>query len=337
MKGAAVAVVAALALVPASAAALPVHSVTGASSYYASSERAPVVTGQNPAPGARLRSFYPQFSAAIDTRGHSALRRKTLHLFIDGADVTAFSTFAGNTLTYIPRDRIEPGWHDVFVEGADTAGNTFSDSWVFESLAPDEDTGEEYAGFGIIPAGAPGLFPGDFMHYFFIAPDDGFASLRFCGLAQYAFVHVRLSPVFFVTVPVALDGAFSPFFNCAPNVVFSPFGQFTNVYVPVPFAIAGPSITAPRQHPAQYRGMQPGIRRPETSGGFAAPSTVYRYSTPVMRGTWPSTPRVTLPMPIQHAAPSRAIQARGGTRSGGGSSGSGTSHSSSPGHPYPRR
>lgn len=334
MNRTAAAVIAALAFLPANAQATPIHNVTGASSYYASSERAPSVANPNPAPGAHVRSFYPQFSVTIDTRGRASLRRKTLHMFIDGADVTALSTFAGDTLTYLPRDRIAPGWHDVFLEGSDTAGNTFSESWVFESLAPDEDVGQEYAGFGVIPAGAPGLFPGDFMHFFFIAPDDGFASLRFCGLSQFAFVHVRLSPVFFVTVPVPFDGAFSPFFDCAPNVVFSPFDQFTNVFVPVPFAIAGPGITAPRHsQPWQFRGMQPGIRRPEHSGGVAAPANIYRSAMPVMRVILPSAPRVSAP--VQHAAPPGLIRGPVGTRSGGGASGSGTSHSGNPGHPYP--
>jgi hypothetical protein len=304
MKRAAVAIVAAFAFVPANAMATPVHAVTGASSYYASSAEAPSVTNQNPAPGTRLRTFYPQFSATIQAHG-AGLRQKTLHLFVDGGDVTPYSSFSGDTLSYVPRDRIAPGWHDVFLEGADSTGRTFSDSWVFESLAPDTDVDEDYAatGFGVVPSGFPTLFPGDFMHYFFIAPDDGFAFLRFCGLTQFNFVHIRFSPVFFVTVPVGF-GAFSPFLNCSsPSVLFSPFGQFTNVFVPVPFAIAGPNITMPRQQrPWQFRGMQPGIRRAEVPGAFSAPAGIYRPRAPLPVMSVPHPVMIPHPVSIPHPA-----------------------------------
>jgi hypothetical protein len=289
MKRAAVALGAALAFAPANVTAAPVHTVTGASSYYASSALAPSVSDQNPEPGARLRTFYPQFSATIRTHGEG-LRHGTLHFYVDGVEVTAYTSFAGGVVTYIPRDRVAPGWHDVFLEGADAAGRTFSDSWVFESLPPDTDTDETYAyGYGVIPSGVPALFPGDFIHYFFIAPDDGVAFLRFCGLGQFPFVHVPLSPVFFVTVPVPFDGAFAPFAGCNPSVFFSPFNQFTTSFIPVPFAIAGPGITMPHHQPAwQYRGMVPGIRRAE--------SPVYRSAMPATR--FPQPVMITVPHPV---------------------------------------
>jgi hypothetical protein len=263
MKGAARAVIFALTFAPAIAVAAPVHIAGAASAYTASSARAPTVTNEVPLPGSRVRSFYPQFSARIDTHGRAPLNRSSLHLFLDGIDVTPSAAITQNTVTYLPQRRVSSGWHDVFLTGADTAGQKFSDAWVFQLQAPDVNVDPVASGFGFFPVGSPQF---GFMHFVLIAPTDGFAALQLCGIPQLAFVHVRLSPVFFITVPVTVQTGFSPFFGCNIGAFFSPFNtfnQFGPVFLPLPIGIAGPNVqpNIPFPQSAQTRRMLPVYRR----------------------------------------------------------------------------
>jgi hypothetical protein len=302
-------------MIAALALAATVHIVNGASTYTASSVHAPTVTNQNPLPGSRMRTFFPQFSARIDTHGRAPLKRASVHLFVDGMDVTPAAALTQNTVTYLPRTRVSSGWHDVFLEGSDTAGQTFSDAWVFELQAPDFAGVEPISpGFGFFPVGSPQF--GGFMHFVLIAPADGFAALQLCGIPQIAFVHVSLSPVFFLTVPVAFDDGFSPFFGCNVGALFSPFNgfnQFNTVFIPLPLGIAGPNVQpnipipqsgeARQLLPVYRRGELPMTTAPVPQSGGTSPRSImpiYRtmplpYSVPV-----PGT-RAGAPMPVAGA------------------------------------
>lgn len=291
MNRAALAATVILALTPVSAPAAAVHHEGRASTYTATSPLAPAVIAQEPSPGARLRTFFPEFSATIRTQTSAPLRRGSLHFFVDGTDVTQSSTFSANVVSYMPRRHIAPGWHDVFIEGADTAGREFSDAWVFESLAPDWDDAEAAPQFGFIPVGNPDF--GGFMHFVLISPDDGFARLQLCGLPEFSFIHVRLSPVFFVTIPVNTFGGFSPFFDCDAGAFFTPFDDFNPVFIPVRMNIAGPGVapniptqpstSTPRYtQPVYRRGEQPAVALPRTNG-----------ATPVYRA--PQIPAANIP------------------------------------------
>lgn len=289
MNRAALAAAIAFTLAPASAPAASVHLDGAASTYTATSNLAPTVTAQNPEPGARLRTFFPQFSATIRTHTSAPLRRGSVHLFVDGADVTQSATVSANVFSYLPRTRVSPGWHDVFVEGADTAGRRFSDAWVFESLAPDLDDVEPSGQFGFIPVGSPDI--GGFMHFVLIAPSDGFAQLQLCGLPEFSFIHVRLSPVFFVTIPVNTFGGFSPFIDCDAGAFFTPFDDFNPVFIPVQLNIAGPGVSPniPNQSSSgAARYTQPVYRRAEYPV-----RAVPRSSTPVYRA--PQVPAASIP------------------------------------------
>jgi hypothetical protein len=287
MKRAALAVFLAMTLAPSSALAVrtaAVRTVSSASTYTASSSRAPTVHSQSPYPGSRQRTFFPQFAATIDAR-NAPVNRSSVHLYVDGQDVTASTSVTENTVNYMPRARVGAGWHDVFLEGADTAGQTFSDAWVFQSEAPDvNDPPPTTGGFAFFPAGGTHFAQGnDFMHFFFLSPFNGIPTLQLCGFSQLGFIHVAFTPVFFTTVPLTFGDGFSPFIGCNAGVFFTPFTPFNGintVFLPVtpipPIGIAGPQVTPniPITQGVQ-RTMQPGIVR-------------YGMPLPVTGGTMPS-------------------------------------------------
>lgn len=290
MNRAALAVSLVLSVAPASVAAAPVHFVSGATTYTASSAHAPTVTGETPQPGSRVRTFYPQFSATIDTHGRAPLDRTSVQLFVDGSDVTPAAALTQNTVSYMPHARVSSGWHDVFLEGKDTAGQKFSDAWVFQLQSPDVGIGPVNSGFGFFPVGSPQF---GFVHFVLIAPTDGFAALQLCGIPQFAFAHVQLSPVFFLTVPVTIDNGFSPFFGCSAGAFFSPFNGFNQlgqVFIPLPFVgIAGPN-------------QPPNIPFPQAAQSAPGPQTMPIYR----RAELPITTIAPIPQTVI-GAPARNI------------------------------
>lgn len=297
MNRAALAAFLVLSLAPASvlaARAVGVRTVSDASTYTASSSRAPTVHSQSPQPGSRQRTFFPQFAATIDAR-NAPVNSNSLHFYVDGQDVTASTSVTQNTVYYLPRARLGAGWHDVFLEGADTAGQTFSDAWVFQSEAPDvDDPAPATNGFAFFPAGGPHFAHGsNFLHFFFLSPFAGIPTLQLCGFSQLGFVHVAFTPVFFTTIPIAFGDGFSPFFGCNAGVFFTPFTPFNGintVFLPVtpipPIGIAGPQVTPniPITQGTQ-RTMQPGIVR-------------YDVPLPVTGGTMPTTTTIGTPRTI---------------------------------------
>lgn len=276
-----------------------------ASAYYTGSAGAPTVENQNPQPGGRLRTYFPQFFAAIVTHGGAPLRKESLHLSVDGTDVTASSSVSASTVSYIPRARLSAGWHDVFLEGADTAGRSFSDAWAFQSEAPDGiNITNPDSGLQVVQSGDP-RSSGGFTHLFFTSPADGSALLQLCGFPAISFVHVRLSPVFFITVPVQFAGGFVPFGGCAPQVLFSPFGGFGSIFIPVQIGGAGPGFFHhhhhhwPRSTMPVVRAAEPSL--PVISGGVpgamrTAPVMVMpRVTMPQVRMPAVSVPHVIVP------------------------------------------
>lgn len=275
--------------------------IDAASAYYRGATGAPTVENQNPRPGSRLRTYFPQFFATIVTHGDAPLRKDSLHLSVDGTDVTTRSSITGGSVSYMPREHLRAGWHDVFLEGADAAGKPFSDAWAFQTEAPD--------GIGITDpaAGLQVVQTGDtrsgFAHVFFTSPDDGFALLQLCGFPAIGFVHVRLSPVFFLTVPVQFFDGFVPFGGCVPQVAFSPFGGFGSIFIPLPISVAGPGFFHDHHHhhrPGEWpRNTMPVIRTVEPSYNSAVPG---RVTMPQVRMPSMSLPQVIVPrVTVPHA------------------------------------
>jgi hypothetical protein len=226
---------------------LLVSLTNGPSTYQAGSPAAPAVRDLTPSPGARLRSFFPTVSAQIQPRGGAALSRASIHLFLDGSDVTAASIFNGTRVTYTPHGHIRAGWHDVFLEGKDGANQTFSQAWFFQTDDPDIDVPVDEAQFGFAPIViGPGL-GGPFMHFFFVSPFQGVALLQLCGFTT-PFVQAPGTPVFFVTAPMTLG---TLLLGCTPGVAFTPFGisQAAPIFFPLPIAGPNPIPNNPRRRP----------------------------------------------------------------------------------------
>lgn len=260
------------------------------SAYYTGASGAPAVANQNPRPGSRLRTYFPQFFAAIVTHGGSPLRRDSLHLSVDGTDVTASASITDGAVSYIPRTRMPAGWHDVFLEGSDTSGKAFSDAWAFQSEAPDGvNITNPGSGLQVVESGA--ARDGGFAHLFFTSPSDGSALLQLCGFPALAFVHIRLSPVFFITVPFQFAGGFEPFGGCAPQVLFSPFGGLGSIFIPLQIGGAGPGFFHHHHHHHHYwpRSTMPVVRNAEPS------LPVVTGAMPVMAVPQGTMPRVTMP------------------------------------------
>ena len=296
----------ALVLAPAHASAASQSVVSGASTYQATSPLAPEVRDLVPAPGTTIRAFFPRLSATIQTRGET-LRVNSLRLYVDGKDVTAGMSRAGNTIAFVPHEHLQAGWHDVFVEGSDLADHSFSEAWVFRSTNLDVDlplAGDD--GFAFLPVG----LQGPFTHFLLVSPFDGFGFVQFCNF-EFPLARANGTPVFFVTVPVTLGTAL---LGCNPGLVFTPFqagiGQLNPVFFPI--EIAGPGFF---DHPARRHPLAPTTAMPV----YRSAMPVYRSAMPVYRtnimpvyrstSTMPAYRTQTMPIyraPVSAPAPARA-------------------------------
>lgn len=283
-----------LAIAPLRAHASPVSAMQGASTYEASSSFAPVVRNLTPAPGTTLKAFFPRLSATLETHG-APLRSHSLHLYVDGRDVTAGATLNADTVAYVPRERLRAGWHDVFLEGSDSANNAFSEAWIFRSENPDIETPIEDDQFAFVPVGRHGHFA----HFFLVSPFDGFGLLQLCGF-EFPLHRASGTPVFFVTVPVTLGTAL---LGCNPGLAFTPFQAGIGVLNPIffPIEIAGPGIFENggdhhRRHPLSASTPAYGVTR-------AMPIYLTPTVTPIYRT---STGMPVLGSPVRAAAPPHA-------------------------------
>ncbi|HZZ66499.1 MAG TPA: hypothetical protein VFE17_13415 [Candidatus Baltobacteraceae bacterium] len=257
-----------------------------------------VVTSKQPAPQARLRTFYPLISASIRHAGGS-----NVHVFLDGKDVTSFAGRQGDRIEYVPRDRLPAGWHDVFLEGTGADGWRFSDAWVFQTQAPDLDWDDSNTGSPVfIPVGTTlaSSWYGGFLHFFFVGPGDGFAVLQLCNLGAYPFQHFPGSPVFLVTVPYT---PFTSLSNCQVTAFFTPLAGGQTQYFPL--GIAGPPMSARSTVTPGVRTYIPLYRSPPTGSAGATtmrslPAAGARPQMMVVPGTripHVSVPHATIPHP----------------------------------------
>jgi hypothetical protein len=257
------------------------------------------VSMKQPAPGAQIRTFYPVLSARIE---HAHMH--SMHLFVDGRDVTPSTLMSAERLQYIPREHMSGGWHDVFLEGVGNDNRSFSDAWTFETQAPDGDWGTPVtSGYYFLPSGSSQFFPGNFMHFFLIAPSAGFAVLQLCGYGQYPFAQQPYSPVYLVTVPITYT-PYNPFYNCTVGAAFTPYGissygvTVSPIFIPLPAGIG----IFPN---AQYAVMHPNAPPIHYAANPRTTLPVYRAAAgmmPIYNGTTEPiyTGRATLPG--EHAA-----------------------------------
>ena len=256
----------------------------------------PVVVQQNPVPNSRVFRSYPIISARIVRRSGAAVDSGAVHLYLDGSDVTSYASFNGDTLTYVPQQHFNQGWHDVFLEGVDANGQSFSSSWNFDSVfSYDEGFTTSDSGFNFYPSGGTVYYPGDWMHFVLLAPPGGSAYLNLCGLGRYPFVRSGFSPYYYVTMPAPPGLVIT---NCNLGAYYTGSGGLvTLVPASQPISVlTGANYVTP------------------TLPAGAHPGPIYRYTRPVYRipavgpRALPITPMHTVATP-QAIVPSHVIVA----------------------------
>ena len=89
------------------------------------------LNGQHPASGATVNSTHPAIHATFS----EPVNRDTLHVTIDGRDVTSLVYANSNGFNVTPNFELTPGSHHVRVTGTTAAGASFNTGWSFSTAA----------------------------------------------------------------------------------------------------------------------------------------------------------------------------------------------------------
>ena len=92
-----------------------------------------------PARGAEVTSRRPTIEA---TFGGGTVDPNTVHITVDGLDVTNDTTRSTTGILYAPRSPLQPGNHTVHVSGTDSNGGSFDRNWAFTSGTSSAIAGE---------------------------------------------------------------------------------------------------------------------------------------------------------------------------------------------------
>jgi hypothetical protein len=273
-------------------AAAKLVNVSGAATLAVPATRRVGITAINPAPQSVVDTAYPTISASL---GFISAARGGVTLMVDGEDVTSLASFDGSTITYMPRVGLRVGTHTISFSGRTNGNAAFSTSWSFETsraAAPDAPAFSNY-NFQFYTNGSTMFYPGDWMHFYLIAPPGGSAELQLCGLGyQYGLWSTRFGTLYEANFP-APTGYWLP--SCTVTAVYTAWNgkQF---FVPIPVVVglytstrpAAPTPT-PSPHPTSSPRSLPG-----------APRRVQPTPSPK------PTPRPPLPHPTPHPIPTHA-------------------------------
>ncbi|MEO6913476.1 MAG: stalk domain-containing protein [Candidatus Baltobacteraceae bacterium] len=249
------------------------------------SPSAPSVIRRVPEPNQLLNGEYPTISATFARHGGPQIT--STHMFVDGNDVSSLTSFDGETISYVPPDRLAAGWHNVFVEGTDAIGQRFDSSWSFDASGPQFGY-DPYAGsngFQFYANGPTTFYPGDFMNFVLIAPPGGYAALQLCNGWQYPFSNYSSGNFYQITQPVPFGYSY-PYCN-AVAIYTGWNGQQTYIPIPVIVAIYTQPAPQPVWAPAPQPGATPTFRRISPVGRRPE-------ATPV-----PITARRIVPLPVK--------------------------------------
>ncbi len=134
-----------------------------------------------PPPNASVVTAYPIVSASLG--GGISAASNAVALVLDGADVTAQTSFDGRTITYVPKAGLELGTHTVAFSGRTATGQPFSTQWSFQTNAPPMRDDASYAnGDYRFFAGPPQPYgAGAWMNLTLIAPPAGSGYAQICS------------------------------------------------------------------------------------------------------------------------------------------------------------
>jgi Copper amine oxidase N-terminal domain len=201
------------------------------------------IVTETPRNAAQVHEPYPAISARF--AGAAAIDPRSLHVVVDGRDVTGDASVVGDQVLYTPRTALSPGTHYVVVTGRDAAsGAALGDSWSFD---------DSFA-FTTAPAPTPFpiaamwvdryIFPGTnaFDVYVEGAPGmTGYVGVDGVGGIFPLTVYSANAYVAHVFVP---NGVNQPYARVAARITL-PNGQPQTIVLPQTFNLVTPPITRP--------------------------------------------------------------------------------------------
>jgi hypothetical protein len=262
------------------------------------------IAQRDPPPDARLSTEYPTIGASLD---NARAPHESVHLSLDGVDVTAQSTFDGQTIAYVPRTGLITGTHRAEFYGTTEDGRAFSSTWSFVTdVPPPSATGYvSSVPYQFYVSGPAVYYPGNWMHFVLVAPPGGSAVLELCGLGfQYPFWNDGNGATYQANVPAPF-GYWLP--SCTVNAIYTNWlGQMR--YVPIPANIAlytQPSIgetPPPAPVTGSPRRTLPVTRTIEPTAAPAKPATTTKPKpkTPLPK---PEPPKPAPPKPPKPPKP----------------------------------
>jgi len=268
-----------------------------------------------PASGAEVHDPYPAISARF--AGATSIDPSSLHVVVDGRDVTAEAAVIGDQVLFTPRRALPPGAHDVIVTGRDTNGTPIAQQWSFTdtftfvaALAPtpfpigaiwiDRWIVPETNAFDVYVAGAQGI--------------TGYVGVD--GIGGY-FPLIVNSATTYVAHVIVPPGLYQPNARVAARITL-PNGELTTIVLPQritlytkPVAPGYPYATAtpvPRGVPVRRSVTVPSL--PPSPAATATPPRRKLLATPLPTPTpAPTTAPTRAPVrapirfPLQRATP----------------------------------
>jgi len=250
---------------------------------------APAITVTlQPSANAELHEGYPAISARF--AGAASIDPRSLHVVVDGNDVTAQAAVIGDQVLYTPRTALSPGTHSVSVTAQDARGTPLAQQWSFV------DTFQ----FAAAPPGpAPTPFPlsaiwidrwvypgiNAFDVYVEGAPGiTGFVGVDGVGSYFPLTVYTANAYVAHVFVP---NGVNQPYARVAARLTL-PNGDTQTFVLPQRLTLVTPPLAAPNPQPTPAYHAAPRVP-------LAVPTTPPPRPRPRFEGPTP-TPAATAPI-----------------------------------------
>lgn len=156
----------------------------------------PTVESRHPLPEEQIVSGFPVVYATIQTHGGPAVDRESVHMNVDGLDVTSRAQYVGDAITYTPSLPFAIGPHSVAISGRDLGGLTFAQSWTFFSRYNPSQEPSTTVTAVFVP---PGLFAyNDRIVISALGPPGGTGFVTIAGLGTFALVPQYSQPGYYI-------------------------------------------------------------------------------------------------------------------------------------------
>ncbi len=243
------------------------------------------ITGLQPAEDARVASAYPTIAASVTLEPDAYIR--TFRMLLDGVDVSLMASHEGSYVTYLPRNGLAVGTHQVIIDGTSSYGRPFHVAWQFETTRPPSpDSGNAslpgYYGWSQLQLTAftNEVIGGDPVQVQLVGPPDGRAYAFLCTSPwQYELWSAPGSPFYNGTLPTdrTYDRLSCPitamFVSPSGQVTYAPYPAFVTLLpwrhrhdrdryeTPQPSPTPNPTPTPVRYYPQPVATQSPGPRR----------------------------------------------------------------------------